>query len=330
LGQCPARRSSELEAGTLGTCTSLYLRCGRSSANWKRGCDMAEISYPFAEDTPGGGSKMVSQIEWQNMAHLWASDRIDFQFTQNTYSSSALPFYAEVVGANILVQPGSAWVGGFYYRNDAPHPLPAPTNNGTRARYDLIVLRADMSTGSVNLARIEGVPSTSPQEPAVQRTPGGIWEMPLWAVLVEAQDGGRTFYDRRRFNGPGHVWTPQNGASIAASIPPGNFVVNMDTYNSGYQYEGFRGRDGFTIARHLGKRWSYTPTLFTVTSLPVNVQRKAFWRYIAPGTVHFSMTITNPNTRAIEAVSSGWTIGFNLPVATTKEAPILLKGMVHN
>src|SRR5690606_40225023 len=119
---------------------------------------------------------------------------------------------AEVAAADLLVQPGSAGVGGADDRDAAPHPLPAPTNSGTRARYDLIVLRADMSTGSVNPARIEGAPSTSPQEPAVQRTPGGIWEMPLWAVLVEAQDGGRTFYDRRRFNGPGHVWTPQNGA----------------------------------------------------------------------------------------------------------------------
>src|SRR5690606_9238453 len=142
----------------------------------------------------------------------------------------------------------------------------------------------------------------------------------------EAQDGGRTFYDRRRFNGPGHVWTPQNGASIAASIPPGNFVVNMDTYNSGYQYEGFRGRDGFTIARHLGNRWSYTPTLFTVTSLPGNVQRKALWRHIAPGTDHFSMSITHPTTRASEAESRGCTLGFLPPVATPKDAPSLLNG----
>src|SRR5690606_40453861 len=98
------------------------------------------------------------------------------------------------------------------YTSATATPLLAPTNIVIRARYDLIVLRPDMSTGSVNLARIEGAPSTSPKERAVQRTPGGIWQMPLWAVLGEAQDGGRTFYDRRRFNGPGHVWTPQNGA----------------------------------------------------------------------------------------------------------------------
>lgn len=291
---------------------------------------MAEISYPFAAASAGGGSEMVSQVEWQNMAHLWASDRIDYQFTQSSHPSETLPFYAEIVGANVVTQAGSAWVGGFYYRNDAPISKPAPTNMGTQPRYDLVILRADMATGSVNLDLKTGTPAANPQEPTVQRTPGGVWEMPLWAIYLEGNDGGRTLYDRRRFDGPGTVWTPQNGASVSASLPPGNFVVNMDTYSAGYQYEGFRGRDGFAITRHLGKRWQYTPDLFTVTNKPATANRKGFWRYIAPGTVQFSATFTNSSTRAVESTTASGAIGFTLPVNTTRSSLIILNGYLDN
>jgi hypothetical protein len=290
---------------------------------------MAETSYPFAEDTAGGGSKMVSQVQWQQMSHLWASDRIDLQLTQNsTYAPADLPFFASIVGANLVVQAGSAWVGGFYYRNDSTWSQAAPTNSAAMPRIDLVVLRADLSTGSVNLAIKSGLPALHPVEPAVHRTPGGVWEMPLWAFQMSANNGARTLLDRRRFDGPGQVWTPQYGEEISESIPPGNFIVNMDAYNAGYQYEGFRSRDGFAITRHLGKRWEYTPSLFTVTGLPPAGNRKGYWRYIAPGTVQFSMEISNTSTKECRTTTT--IIGFTLPVPASKTAPSSFSGFLDN
>ncbi|MET9816867.1 hypothetical protein [Streptomyces sp. NPDC006355] len=268
-------------------------------------------------------------MEWQNMAHLWASDRIDFQLTQNsTYAPTDLPFHTALVGANLVVQAGAAWVGGFYYRNDAPFSLPAPTNGSAMPRIDLVVLRADFASGAVNLALKTGLPAMHPVEPAVQRIVGGVWEMPIWAFELKANNGARTLLDRRRFDGPGHIWTPQNGADIGNSIPPGNFVVNMDAYNAGYQYEGFRGRDGFAITRHLGKRWEYTPNLFTVTGLPPAANRKGYWRYIAPGTVQFSLEINNTSTKEVRTTTT--IIGFTLPVPASKTAPASFSGFLDN
>jgi hypothetical protein len=288
-----------------------------------------ETSYPFAEDSAGGGSKMVSQLEWQNMSHLWASDRIDFQLTQNsTYAPADLPFHAALVGSNLVIQPGAAWIGGFYYRNDAPLSIAAPTNGSAMPRIDLIVLQVDFATGAANITRRTGLPGMQPNEPSVPRVPGGVWEMPLWAVYMSANNGARTLLDRRRFDGPGHVWTPQYGKEISESIAPGNFVLNMDAYNAGYQYEGFKGRDGFAITRHLGKRWEYTPNLFTVTGLPPAGNRKGYWRYIAPGTVQFSFEINNTSTKEVKTTTT--IIGFTLPVPASKTAPTSFSGFLDN
>lgn len=150
---------------------------------------MAETSYPFAADTAGGGGKLVSDVQWQAMSHLCGSDRIDFQLTAPGYTNDSMPFWCEFDGTNIIIHPGSAWVGGFYYKNDSPLSMTAPTNAGAQPRIDLVVVRADMSTGSVNLAIKTGQPAASPVEPLVQRTPGGIWEMPLWIIELGANNG---------------------------------------------------------------------------------------------------------------------------------------------
>jgi hypothetical protein len=289
---------------------------------------MAETSYPFAEDTAGGGSKMVSQVQWQQMSHLWASDRIDFQLVNSSYSQSALPFYASFSGSNIIIQPGAAWIGGFYYKLDAPYTMTTPTNNGSLPRNDIIVLRLDMATGSVNLAKKTGTPSSSPKDPLPQRTPGGVWEMPLWAITLAPNNGDRDLSDRRRFDGPGRVFAPLNAGWVSESLPSGQFLVDMDVNNNDTQYEGFRGRDGFMVARHLGRRREYTPDLFTVSNKPASANRKGYWRYTAPGTVQFSIKISNTSTKAV--TTTAWSIGFTLPVPTSKAAPTVLYGFLDN
>lgn len=291
---------------------------------------MAEISYPFAAASAGGGSELVSQVEWQNMSHLWSPDRIDFQLTEPTYTNSSLPFWAEFSGADLVIHPGSAWVGGFYYKLDAPLTLTAPTNGGAQPRTDLIVLRADMATGSVNVAIKQGQAAATPVEPTVQRTLGGVWEMPLWAFELEANNGARGPRDRRRFDVPGVTAAPWYAAEVSQGSPAGNFVLDMDANNTGGQTEGFRGRDGFAVTRHLGKRREYTPDLFPVSNKPATANRKGYWRYIAPGTVQFTIHIQNTSTRAVADTRTSPIIGFTLPRAATVIAPCVFHGFVRN
>lgn len=287
---------------------------------------MAETSYPFAADTAGGGGKLVSDVQWQAMSHLWGPDRIDFQLTASSYATSEMPFYPNLVGSDISVGAGAAWVGGFYYKNDSPWVKPAPTNSGAQPRVDLVVIRADMSAGSVNLAIKTGAPAANPVEPAVQRTPGGIWEMPICAIRCEANNGARTIGERRRFDVPGMVSSPWNGKEVLEGMPPGAFNLDMDANQNDTQSESFLGRDGYMITRHLGRRRSWTPDLLSASNKPPTANRAGYWRRTAPGTVAFSFEIRNSSSTACKASAMVAT----LPVQAGNIIPTILKGMIVN
>lgn len=290
---------------------------------------MAETSYPFFEDTAGGGAKLVSQTQWQSMAHLWASDRIDFQLTSATYSATDLPLNVTFSGTDIVISPGAAWVGGFYYRLDANLTIPAPTNVGATPRIDTVVLRADLSTGSVNVAVSPGQASTTPIEPTPARVLGGIWEMPIAAISLPANNGTKVLLPRRHFHSPTPAQVPWNRSEVSNTLPVGTFTLDMDSNSSGGQTEGFKGRDGDMVTRTLGKRRTYTPEIFTLIHPMSTGDRKGFWRYIAPGTVQFSVSFTNrsifPNTS-----TAGWYIGFTLPVAPSRDIPMIFHGVLSN
>lgn len=290
---------------------------------------MAEISYPFAADSAGGGSNIVSQVDWQNMAHLWAQDRIDFQLTSDSFSATALPFYAALSGSNLVVQPGSAWVGGFYYKLDAPWTHAAPVNTGTKPRHDLIVLRADLSAGSVNLAIKTGTPATTPVDPPLQKSPGGIWEMALYSVRLEANSGGVTFVDLKSFDGPGTAYAPWYRAETSETLPLGTFTLDMDSNQTGGIEEGFHGKEGDMITRTLSKRTTYTPDLFTVSNKPASSSRKGYWRYIAPGTIAFSAEFTT-GSHACEVTSGQTIMGFSLPRPVSNNTRQVFSGFVRN
>ncbi len=58
---------------------------------------MTEISYLFSEPSESGGQAALSQLDWQDMALMWAGDRFDFRLTNPSYSGEALPFSARVI-----------------------------------------------------------------------------------------------------------------------------------------------------------------------------------------------------------------------------------------
>ncbi|MCX4554141.1 hypothetical protein [Streptomyces sp. NBC_01500] len=291
---------------------------------------MAEISYPFAANSAGGGAQLVSQVQWQAMSHMFSEDCIDYPLTATSYESSDLPFYLTNPGTGtITVHPGNAFVGGFYYQLTANKTLTLAANSGNTDRIDLIVIRADLSSGSVNLAVSQGQPATNPVEPKPKRVPGGIWEMVLQTATVPANGGTITTSDRRKFVRPGPVAVPWNASVIAPGLPPGAFVIDMDNNGTGGQAEGFYGADGFMSARTLGKRLPYTPDLFTVSNKPGAGDRNGFWRWIAPGTISFSVEITT-GSKAVTASSGVTIIGFTLPKPAANNTRQVFTGMIDN
>ncbi|MGI5196928.1 hypothetical protein ACQEVY_25375 [Streptomyces sp. CA-288835] len=291
---------------------------------------MAEISYPFNEDNANGGAKVVSQTQWQAMAKLWGPDRVDFQLTANTYGSTSLPFWATIVnGRTVQVNPGKAWVGGFYYSLTATQGVTVPNNSTTRPRKDLIVLQADMAKGAVNLVIVTGTPAASPVAPQPRRQAGGLWEMPLYEVDAAANNASVTIAGRMPFDSAPSVSVPWNAGNSAAFLPRGSFVVNMDNANGDAQTESFNGRDAYLVTRHLGKSKTYTPSVLNVSALPTNF-RTGRWRWIAPNTFWFSARIDVDRNSGAWVSGSNWRSGITLPVASNKKAIQVLHGYMAN
>ncbi|MGJ3559640.1 hypothetical protein ACR6C2_16845 [Streptomyces sp. INA 01156] len=96
---------------------------------------MAEISYPFTSDSPGGGQQMLSQLQWQYMARQFGKDRIDFRLSKHTILPAELPFdITRVNNTTISLTPGRALVGGFFYQLTASQTVSIAPNTGGTGR----------------------------------------------------------------------------------------------------------------------------------------------------------------------------------------------------
>lgn len=292
---------------------------------------MAEISYPFSQSNKAGGTEMVSQAQWQAMANMWGGDRVDFQLTSESYAVGALPFSAKVInGRAVEVQPGRAWVGGFYYQLTASTTLTIEANPTDKARKDTIILRADVVQGSVNLAVVKGQPSASPIAPLPRRVAGQQWEMVLYEVDVPAKDGAPQLDSRAPFDMPPAVGTPWNTRSTADFLPAGSFLYDLDNNGGDTPYEAFKGRDGYMVTRHLGPSRTYTPGLANAINVPSNgLTAKGRWRWIAPNVVYYSVSIANTSTTNIRNRPDE-PIGFALPQQANGDTGQVLTGHMRN
>ncbi|MFC9231361.1 hypothetical protein ACFTZI_20765 [Streptomyces decoyicus] len=274
---------------------------------------MAELSYPFSAANGSGGSNTVSQAQWQKMAHLWGGDRIDRRLTASSYDSTDLPFYTTVSGRTCVVNAGRAYVGGFYYELTGTQSFTVTDNATNYARIDIIVLRADLSLGSVNLAVVAGQPAATPVAPQPTRMLGGAWEMVIHEVAVPAKNAAISVSSRLTFDMPPALESPWNTDLTASYAQAGTFLTDMDVNRNSSQTEGFKGRDGFVWTRTLGKSYDYTPNFFNgKTSLPTG-NRKGRWRWIAPNTVSFELQIQAYEDTGVTVNSSSWYLGATLP-----------------
>ncbi|MFF7729564.1 hypothetical protein [Streptomyces sp. NPDC008001] len=292
---------------------------------------MVEISYPFSRSSPAGGTEMVSETQWQTMAGMWGGDRVDFRLTSESYASGALPFSATVInGRTIELQPGRAWVGGFYYQLTASTLLTVEPNPTDKARKDTVVVRADMVQGSVNAAVVKGQPSASPIAPLPKRIPGQQWEMVLYEVDVPAKDGAPQLSLRAPFDLPQAFATPWNPRPAADLLTVGTFLYDLDNNGGDSQNEMFKGRDGCLITRHVGKSRTYNTGLANAINVPSNgMVYKGCWRWIAPNVVYYSISIKNTTTTNIKN-RPDVPIAFELPHQANGATGQVLNGHMRN
>ncbi len=265
------------------------------------------------------------------MALQWSPDRIDFPLTNTSYDGRGLPFVLGVSGRTVTIGAGSAWVGGFYYRLTGSNSFTIAANSTGQGRIDLVVLRADMAKSAVTMAVVQGSPAANPAEPRPTRRSGDVWEMPLYAVTVPANNGTLTTSRRGPYPLPGHVAYPWDVGGAVEALPRGAFAVDMDNDVTGVQAEGFQGRDGFVWARDFTKSRTYTPNTLNVSgSLPAG-NRRGRWRWVAPNTFWFSITIVNDfEDRGLSTSGSNWRVGVSLPVNANSRAIQTVHGLVSN
>ncbi|MFJ8699468.1 hypothetical protein [Streptomyces ardesiacus] len=289
---------------------------------------MAEISYPFSADSAGGGQQMMSQAQWQYMSRMFSKDRVDYKLTNTNLNGSSIPFAASVAtNTSVNIKAGRAFVGGFYYTLSTTQTVTIASNTGTLPRMDLIVIRADLATGSVNLAVVKGQAAATPKAPAVTRSYGGKWEMPLHQVNVPANSGSISLMNVMPFDTTEHVAVPWNAAYAGPMMENGTFLIDMDNNNTDYQTEYFQGRDGFVVTRDFSRTRSYTPSMVGIGNPATRIGR---WRWIAPNTVWFSVYIASTSSSDLKISKGGWTCGVTLPQPASGKTGQIFAGHLDN
>lgn len=291
---------------------------------------LAEISYPFnAANTATGATNLVSETQWQSMARMWGGDRIDRSLTGQA-SAATLPFSGKVVNVStVQISPGKAFVGGFYYELTSAFNLTVAANTANTPRKDLVVIRADMSKPSVNLAIRKGVNAATPLEPAPVRQAGGIWEMPLYEITLPANGGLPTVASRGPYNIPDPVAFPWNTAPSAALMPKNTFAYDMDSNGPEEITEYFTYSDKPRVTRQLGPTRKYTPSLVNVAPLTGAIAtRTGRYRWISPNTVWFSVRVSTPVE--IKHLESSWYVGIALPIKASAATGQTFHGLVQN
>ncbi|MFI8815717.1 MULTISPECIES: hypothetical protein [unclassified Streptomyces] len=293
---------------------------------------MAEISYPFnADNSTTGAAKAVSETQWHSMAHMWGGDRVDFMLGPQMYTSLDLPFSLKVINnTTVQINPGRAWVGGFYYELTTPQNVLIDSNTTPQGRIDLVVIRLDMAKPAVNLAVHKGINGATPVAPQPFRQSDGFWEIPIWEVSVPANAGTLAPASRHPFNMPPAVSFSWNAAPSSNLTPMGTFTYDLDSDGTGPQQEYFKSRDGLIRTRTLGKTYSYTPAVLNDKgwgAVPGSTST-GNWRWIAPNTIHFSLTIANGVTHS--QTDSGVAYGIRLPIPANPTHRQVFNGILNN
>lgn len=159
---------------------------------------MAERSWLFdAANAAKGGQNQMGEYELAKILGAMSSTGIltvGTVFNSRTVAgSNELSVTWSSGSGNFVTQArqGEAMVAGFFYESTTPlsltHDAPSPTNG--QDRFDRIVLQLDWNTNAVSMVVLKGATGSNPTVPALTRTWGVKWELPLAYVRVR---GGST------------------------------------------------------------------------------------------------------------------------------------------
>ena len=147
---------------------------------------------------PFNGIFALEQSNWSNFWHWVVPEGVIAN------CDDELKVYAQTDGMKVYVKTGQAFLAGHRVWSSSVKTIPIEAADGSNPRIDLIVCRIIFGNDEESLAVLDvktGTPAADPQAPALLRTVGGTYEIPLAEVYVGAgvvtiQDAKVT--DRRR------------------------------------------------------------------------------------------------------------------------------------
>jgi hypothetical protein len=154
---------------------------------------MAERSWLFdVANAPKGGQNQAGEYEFAKLMGAMSSNGIMTVGTvfnlRTTAGSNELSVFWASGNGNFVTQVriGEAMIAGFYYENttaiNLTHDAPSPTSG--QDRFDRVVLQLDWNNNTTNAVILKGATGSSPTVPALTRTWGTKWEVPLAQVRV--------------------------------------------------------------------------------------------------------------------------------------------------
>lgn len=179
---------------------------------------MTERSYPFV-DGPTTDAEFSAMFR-----QLFPTSILGF------YGSSALAVTADSSGMRCTLQPGTAFVRGHFYKNDAALNQAIAPNASGQPRIDTVALRLEYGAVKSITARVlPGTPGLG--APALVQTETGIFDLPLFDVAVAAGAatiGPGNLTDRRKWWGL--EFFRMAGLAVGPTAPdPGEAFLHIKT-----------------------------------------------------------------------------------------------------
>lgn len=147
------------------------------------------------------------------------------------FGGSALQVYADNSGLTVRVRPGSGMVRGAFYQTPADVALTVAPNGSSSTRVDRVVLSMNRTTQAVAPVVITGTPGAG--VPAMTRTVGGTWQIPLAQVQVSPGAGGiapGNVSDDRQFL-PLKILVANSASNSSTPLPPPDGTAGRIVYD---------------------------------------------------------------------------------------------------
>lgn len=127
----------------------------------------------------GSANSAFDDNTWSKMMDAVSPPVVASGFTATAKPSST---------RTLTLTGGTAYGAGAWVTMDTSTDVTFAANTSGQPRVDLVCLRVDFNAdpGSQATAPVvkQGTPNASPNTPSLTRTPGGIYEIPLWRVPI--------------------------------------------------------------------------------------------------------------------------------------------------